>query len=131
MTRTARAAVVTAPNGAINVEEFPIPAIARGQMLLRIELNGICATDSHIYAGEIPWVPYPTVMGHEFVGVIEKMDGPRQDSLGREVNVGDRIVPMAATPCGQCFGCTMKPQGGWQIDGQTVGKPTIAPNLAA
>lgn len=105
----ARAAVLDRAGGTFKVERFPVPEIAAGQMLLHTELNGVCATDTHIYKGEIPWVPYPVVMGHEFVGTVEQARDVTEDSVGRAVRVGDRIVPMAATPCGACFGCTMKP----------------------
>jgi threonine dehydrogenase-like Zn-dependent dehydrogenase len=106
----ARAAVLDRPNGAFTVEEYPVPDPAPGQFTLRTELSGTCATDTHIYLGDVPGVPYPVVMGHEFVGIIERLGpGVTEDTEGKPVAVGDRVVPMPATPCGHCYQCVVQP----------------------
>ena len=40
MPRTAMAAVVTAPIGAINMEDFPVPSVPSGQLQFRTGLIG-------------------------------------------------------------------------------------------
>lgn len=110
MTEFARAAVLDRPQGAFAVASFPVPEPAPGGFLLRTELSGTCATDTHIYLGEVPGIPYPVVMGHEFVGTIERLGaGLVEDTEGTPVAPGDRVVPMPATPCGRCFECVVQP----------------------
>lgn len=46
-----RAAVLTAP-GTYEVQEFPVPQLEDGALLMEIEMSGICGTDKHTYLGE-------------------------------------------------------------------------------
>ena len=106
----ARAAVLDQPLGEFTIESFPVTDPGPGAFLLRTELSGTCATDTHIYLGEVPGIPYPVVMGHEFVGVIEKLGpGVERDTVGNPIKPGDRVVPMPATPCGACYECVVHP----------------------
>ena len=110
MAETSRAAVLDKPKGTFAVEDYEVPAPGPGQFLLRTELSGTCATDTHIYLGEVPGIPYPIVMGHEFVGVIQRLgSGVTEDAEGKPVKLGDRVVPMPATPCGVCYECVVDP----------------------
>lgn len=110
MTEQSRAAVLDRPRGIFTVESFPVPEPGPGGFLLRTELSGTCATDTHIYLGEVPGIPYPVVMGHEFVGTVEALgSGVGFDTEGKPVRPGDRVVPMPATPCGLCYECVVKP----------------------
>lgn len=105
-----RAAVLDRPNGTFSVESFPVPTPGSDEFLLRTELSGTCATDTHIYLGSVPGIPYPVVMGHEFVGTIEALGANvREDTTGASIQIGDRVVPMPATPCGRCFECVIQP----------------------
>lgn len=106
----ARAAVLDRPHGSFDVRAFRVPDPGPGEFLLRTELCGTCATDTHIYLGEVPGIPYPVVMGHEFVGTIERLGaGVDRDTVGNPVKPGDRVVPMPATPCGRCYECVIHP----------------------
>jgi len=92
------------------LHEHEVPAPGAGEFLVRTELVGICATDTHIYKGEVPGIPYPVILGHEFVGTIEALGpGVTTDTDGTPVAVGDRVVPMPATPCGTCPECVIQP----------------------
>lgn len=105
-----RAAVLDAPNGTFRVDEFNVPTPDSTGFLLRTELSGTCATDTHIYLGSVPGIPYPVVMGHEFVGTIEQLGSAiTHDTQGKPVKAGDRVVPMPATPCGVCYECVVQP----------------------
>ena len=46
---TGKAAVLDRPLGTFSVEEFRVPELAPGTVLLRMELAGCCATDAHAY----------------------------------------------------------------------------------
>jgi L-iditol 2-dehydrogenase len=110
---TLRAAVITAPGG-IEVREFPRPRLEPGQVLLRVEYSGICGTDKHTFRGETEQyvgtpharsVRFPLIPGHETVGIVEEVAGDVADSEGVPVAPGDRIVPAANVPCGECWAC--------------------------
>ncbi|MEO6871356.1 MAG: alcohol dehydrogenase catalytic domain-containing protein [Chthoniobacterales bacterium] len=93
-----RANVFHGPNE-IRVEEVARPRAGAGEAVLRITLTTVCGTDLHILRGEYP-VKAGLVIGHEPVGVIEKMGDGLQG-----YNVGDRVLVGAITPCGQCRAC--------------------------
>src|SRR5690242_7289721 len=58
------------------VEDVPKPAIGINDVLIRVQLTGICGTDLHIYDWD-DWakktIPVPLVIGHEFVGDIAEV----------------------------------------------------------
>lgn len=104
------AVVLDAPQGSFTVESYDVPVPGAQQFLVRTELAGVCGTDTHIYKGEVPGIPYPVVLGHEFVGTLDQLGaGVTHDTEGRPVTVGDRVVPMPATPCGHCYECVVQP----------------------
>jgi threonine dehydrogenase-like Zn-dependent dehydrogenase len=109
-----RAAVISAP-GRFGVQCFPEPDPEPGAVILRIEHSGICGTDKHTWRGESLQyagtdherdAAYPLICGHENVGVIEAIGpGGAFDELGRELAVGDRVVPAPNITCGRCKFC--------------------------
>ncbi len=101
---TGKAAVLDRPHGNFSLEEFTVPDLEPGTVLLRQELAGCCATDAHTYLGQ--WqADFPVVMGHENVGVIEAIGaGGAADFMGRELAVGDRVIART-TYCGSCYQC--------------------------
>lgn len=102
---TGKAAVLDRPLGTFTVEEFAVPEPAPGTVLLRMELAGCCATDAHTYLGQWKFVEFPVVMGHENVGIVEAIGpGGKQDFLGRELKVGDRVFARSGW-CGACYEC--------------------------
>lgn len=106
----AKQLVLDRPNGEFIVEEHEIPVPARGQFVIRTEYAGVCGTDTHIYKGEVPGIPYPVVLGHEMVGIVESTGGgDLTDTAEQPVKIGDRVVPMPATPCGKCYECVVQP----------------------
>ncbi len=93
-------AVIIDQPGSVRVAEVEPPAPAAGEVRLRVELVGICATDVHILHGSFPTAGYPITPGHEAVGVVE--------SLGAgvaELAIGDRVVIDPGVPCGVCRLC--------------------------
>jgi threonine dehydrogenase-like Zn-dependent dehydrogenase len=71
---------------------------ARGAVI-RTTAASICTTDVHMLAGARA-LPYGRVLGHESVGVVHEV-GPDV----RRLQVGDRVVVGAITPCGTCAWC--------------------------
>ena len=58
----------------------PIPQ--KGEALIRVSLAGICNTDYEITKG---YMGYIGVLGHEFVGVVEEVNGDDQAWVGKRV----------------------------------------------
>ena len=61
------------------LEDLPMPEPGPGQVLLKVEACGVCRTDLHIAAGELPPLREAITPGHQIVGRIEKL-GPGVDS---------------------------------------------------
>jgi L-iditol 2-dehydrogenase len=102
---TARAVVLDKPLGTFSVQEFPVPDLAPGTVLLRMELSGCCATDAHTYLGQWKNIVFPAMLGHENVGTVVGVGaGGRRDYLGRELKPGDRVFARWGW-CGQCYEC--------------------------
>lgn len=126
MAETMRAAIFVQP-GRIELAEKPVPAVGPLDALVRITTTTICGTDIHILKGEYP-VARGLTIGHEPVGVIEKLGSAVQ---GYEE--GQRVIAGAITPSGwsnacQCGRCSQdgagtphgwKPLGGWRF-GNTI-----------
>src|SRR6202034_889239 len=55
------------------LEERPIPEPGPGEVLLKIEACGVCRTDLHITAGELPPLHDAITPGHQIVGRIERL----------------------------------------------------------
>jgi L-iditol 2-dehydrogenase len=103
-----KAAVLDQPNGTFTVAEFPVPYPAPGTFVLRTELNGICATDAHIYEGRFAGLTFPLILGHEITGTVDRLgSGVTEDSVGRPVREGDRVVIVPGISCGRCYYCTL------------------------
>lgn len=87
---TMRAAVLEAP-GAIRVQEVPVPAPGAGEVRLRIDGCGVCASNLMPWEGS-EWIRYPGEaggLGHEAWGTI--------DALGEGVAglaAGDRVASL-------------------------------------
>jgi len=85
----------------VRVETVPVPAIAAGEVLIRVHTCGICGTDlKKIHSGSHS---APRIFGHETSGVIA--------AIGEGVEkfaVGDRVMVFHHIPCGNCFYCERK-----------------------
>jgi threonine dehydrogenase-like Zn-dependent dehydrogenase len=71
-----------------------MPAPAGGEALIRVRMAGICNTDIELLRG---YMNYRGIIGHEFVGVVEKSPDP---SL-----LGKRVVGEINCACGECREC--------------------------
>lgn len=74
----------------------PVPKPARNEALIKTHLAGICNTDLEIMRG---YMRFHGVLGHEFVGVVEEVNGDALHLLGKRV-VGD-----INCGCSMCFYC--------------------------
>jgi D-arabinose 1-dehydrogenase-like Zn-dependent alcohol dehydrogenase len=99
-----RAAVMEGIRKPLVVRDMPDPEMPAHGVMLRVEANGICRTDWHIWTGDWTWlgiaVPTPHVLGHEFCGVIE--------AVGKDVTrwkKGDRVLVPFSQGEGTCEWC--------------------------
>lgn len=58
------------------------PVMQKGEALIRVKLAGICNTDFEITKG---YMGYKGVLGHEFVGVVEDVNGEDKSLVGKRV----------------------------------------------
>ena len=95
-----KAVTFTAPYR-IAVEEVPDPRIDEPtDVIVRVEMAGICGSDLHPYRGNEVGLDAGTILGHEFLGEVV--------ATGSEVTQfapGDRVVSAFSTSCGRCFYC--------------------------
>lgn len=92
-------------NEPIETRVFPLPErVADGDLLVRVDLAGMCGTDVHLHAGQLP-IPLPMILGHESVGTIAEMPAPRKDWVGRDLSVGDRVTWSVGLWCDECYYC--------------------------
>ena len=103
------AAVVTGFNEPLQVRELPVPELAPGSVLVKIELATVCGSDVHLWDGSRSQlaIKFPMIPGHEMTGrVVAFGDGPHIDSAGTTLDIGDRLIWTIAS-CGSCFNCTV------------------------
>ena len=70
------------------IEDLPVPDPGPGEVLLKVEACGVCRTDLHIAAGELPPLRSAITPGHQIVGRVEKLGkGTRAARINARVGV--------------------------------------------
>lgn len=112
---------MTVGAGAVEPVEREVPIALPGEVLVRVRACGVCRTDLHLVAGELPPSELPIIPGHEIVGVVEVVG----DGVAH-LAVGDRVgIPWLGYVCGVCDFCTSGRENlcpdarftGYQMDG--------------
>jgi len=89
------------PSAPLVERELEVPVPGPGQILIRVRACGVCRTDLHIQAGELPHPRLPLILGHEIVGtVVEAGRGTERFRAGALVG-----VPWLGWTCGECRFC--------------------------
>ncbi|HVL91700.1 MAG TPA: alcohol dehydrogenase catalytic domain-containing protein [Actinomycetota bacterium] len=87
--------------GLISFGDYPEPSVQDpGDAVIKITTAAICGSDLHLLHGKIPGLRPGSVIGHEFVGIVE--------SVGAGVKrfkAGDRVVGSFMIACGACWAC--------------------------
>jgi alcohol dehydrogenase len=101
-------------------EEKPRPVIQDpSDAIVRITTSTICGTDLHILKGDLPAVTAGRILGHEGIGVVEKIGAGVS-----EFQVGDKVIISCVSACLKCDFCKRGMyshcrHGGW-ILGYTI-----------
>ena len=108
---TMRAVVCHGPED-YRIEEVPVPTPGLGEVLVRVEAVGICASDLKCYHGATKfwgdadrqaYVETPVTPGHEFVGRVAALDEAASTRWG--IGIGDRVTSEQIVPCWECRYC--------------------------
>ena len=104
------------------LEERRLPDIdAPGDAIVQVTKTTICGTDLHILKGDVPTCEPGRILGHEGVGIVDKV-GPAVTMFRR----GDHVLISCISACGKCEYCRRGmyshcTTGGWilgnKIDG--------------
>jgi alcohol dehydrogenase len=104
------------------LEERPKPTItAPTDAIVKITKTTICGTDLHILKGDVPTCQPGRILGHEGVGIVDKVG-----SGVIAFKAGDRVLISCISACGKCIYCRKLmyshcTTGGWilgnKIDG--------------
>ncbi len=91
------------PREGLWLEQVPVPEVGINDVLIKIRKTSICGTDIHIYNWD-QWsqktIKTPMVIGHEFVGTVEKTGSNVHD-----FQVGDLVSGEGHVVCGRCRNC--------------------------
>ncbi|HET9292435.1 MAG TPA: alcohol dehydrogenase catalytic domain-containing protein, partial [Actinomycetes bacterium] len=87
----------------VEVREADEPALDPRGAVLRVEACGICGTDARTFFNGDPRAPAPWVLGHEPVGVLERVGADAVLPPG--VEPGGRVFLGSILTCGQCMQC--------------------------
>ena len=104
--------------GRFAMTDKPRPVILEPtDAIVRVTLGSICTSDLHIKHGSVPRAVPGITVGHEMVGVVERIG-----SEVKGISVGDRVTVNVETFCGECFFCRhgyvnncTSPHGGWAL----------------
>lgn len=85
----------------LKLVDIQIPKVGPSEILVQINVCGVCHTDLHTVEGELPLIKKPIVPGHQIVGTVEKK--------GKKVErfkIGDRVgMAWLYSTCRQCNLC--------------------------
>nr|WP_201470510.1 alcohol dehydrogenase catalytic domain-containing protein [Microbacterium hydrocarbonoxydans] len=81
------------------IGELELDPPGPGELLVRIEVAGVCHSDLSVVDGSRPR-PLPMLLGHEAAGIVEQIGTDVTD-----ISVGTRVVMTFLPRCGECDGC--------------------------
>ncbi len=91
-----RAVALEAP-GIARLIDIPKPEPQTGELLLQVEMVGLCGTDLNSFRGLNPLISYPRVIGHEISATV--VEG------SAKFPAGTRVTVSPYTHCAECSSC--------------------------
>jgi alcohol dehydrogenase, propanol-preferring len=113
---------------------WSVPQPGPGEVLVAVDACGVCRTDLHVVAGDLPVHTPSVVPGHEIVGHVV-VAGPGVTDR----QPGDRVgVAWLRDTCGECRYCRRGAENlcphsrytGWDADGGYAGYTTVRSDFA-
>ncbi|GAB1524754.1 hypothetical protein RhiTH_007909 [Rhizoctonia solani] len=88
----------------VRMVQVPVPDITQpDDVIVKVTGTTICGSDLHLYHGEIGPLQKGDILGHEFMGVVDRV-GENVENL----KPGQRVVASFQIACGQCGYCKQK-----------------------
>ena len=88
----------------VRMVDAAIPDISEPQdVVIRVTGTTICGSDLHLYHSEMLGLQKGDILGHEFMGIIDRV-GPQVSTLAP----GDKVVVSFQVACGTCDWCKKK-----------------------
>ncbi len=84
----------------LEIENVPTPVVAKGQVLVRIDLSGICGSDVSLVKHGM--ARPGDILGHEPIGTVAEI-GPGVEDWKK----GDKVLIKTRRVCGRCAYCRM------------------------
>jgi threonine dehydrogenase-like Zn-dependent dehydrogenase len=98
--RTMSATVLHAADD-MRVEEWPVPELGPGEVLLKVNVASICGTDLKVLHRTLQGQPADKfIMGHEYAGTVAAL-GPGVN----EFQIGERVAVEVHKGCDRCENC--------------------------
>ena len=83
--------------GRVEITEIAEPTLNKGDLLLKVEMVGLCGSDLNSFRGRNPLITYPRVLGHEIAATV--LEG------NATVVAGTHVTVSPYTGCGKCPSC--------------------------
>lgn len=83
--------------GHAEVVDLGAPIRRVGELLLRVEMVGLCGTDLNSFRGRNPLITFPRVIGHEISATVTEGS--------EKIPAGTRVTVSPYTSCGECASC--------------------------
>ncbi|WP_329519213.1 zinc-dependent alcohol dehydrogenase [Spirillospora sp. NBC_01491] len=93
--------------GDVRVVDVPAPEPGPGEVLVEVELCGLCGTDVEMSRDGAPGAG-PLTLGHEVVGVVAAHGPGAADDAPP---AGTRVIPDVVLGCGACWWCARHQEG--------------------
>jgi threonine dehydrogenase-like Zn-dependent dehydrogenase len=84
--------------GQTGLRDIEEPQPAAGEVLLRVELVGMCGSDLNSFRGKNPMVSFPRIPGHEIAATVVSAGASGFAS-------GEAVTVLPYTACGRCASC--------------------------
>ncbi|XP_066430080.1 NADP-dependent alcohol dehydrogenase-like isoform X2 [Eleutherodactylus coqui] len=83
-----------------SIEDVEVAPPKAHEVRIKIISSGVCGSD-HSALNQIIQTPFPVILGHEGLGVVESIGGGVT-----KVKPGDKVIPLFVPECGKCRGCS-------------------------
>ncbi|MDR1827756.1 MAG: alcohol dehydrogenase catalytic domain-containing protein [Methylobacteriaceae bacterium] len=84
----------------VAIEEIDKPVPAENEVLIKVEIAGVCGSDLHLFHGTHAFRKPPAILGHEVAGTVVEVG-----KNAKKYQIGDRVTVLPQVACGTCEYC--------------------------